>query len=1148
MKKRLFGLALVLALCLTLLSVSALAAEETYNLWVNGVQVTDANATDVLGDADEGATVSYDAATNTLTLNGAVLDKAYDTGVIYAKGTGMLTINVVGDSQITAAGDNVNGIYLGTVSTTENPYPQYSLLLTGSAKLDIYVTGNGSAVSATTDITVEKLTLEADVTNANGGNVFFVGGKTIIKDAANLNLYSANYTAIYGEDGVEISGGTVIVEAPKYNPIYSSYGDVTITGTANVTATGYYGIVGSNVAISDNAKVDTTSTADCGIYTAGTVTISENADVTANGYYAALRGDTKVEITGGTVEATSVDDCGIYSDDGDIDISGGNVRAVSDANHGIFTMGNINISGGTVYAETRAPKEEDGSYNGIFSLGDLVISGGEITAVANGGDGIYAYDTASVSGDAVVNASSADGNGLNALSGLTISGSADVSASSTNGSGIFVSDQLKIEGSAQLDASSVNDDAIYSLWALSIDGSVSVSAVSESAAGIYTGQTVSISDGAKVSVEGETGGITALNATNKDDVVSISGSVVDIKTPDGVQNIQNTGSTGTVSVSDSWVNMSNDDGITATDSVIFTGTTGQVYGDATVPGDVEVPEGKTLNIPANKTLVVPEGATLTNNGIITVAQQGAVTNDGTIVGDIQNAGTTTNNGIIQGAVTGEGTTNNGGIIQDGDSIQVSTKDAVQKMINTSVGKTEAVVITLTGDITGDLSIPIGAYVVIDGGNQYKIAGKITCTTSTNAADVTNLTLKNLTMDGDADGDGTNDIDWAISSANQSTETVNALNLTLKNCTVKNYANKGMYLTNAKTLRVNSCTFENNATVEMNSPNSRGDYTIDLNLVAIQGADISITNTTFKGECGKKAVVKVVQRGANDGTGATDITGAMASIANFNLSGCTFADTTAEADVNLGTAKKDINATAENLTGNFPATISGNATVVVVRTPYLNTVDTDSDNTSKNTPTLTVPAGRTATKAANGVLTVKPIGSVTVTPTPTPEPEELPFTDVSENLWFYDYVAYVYSNGLMDGTSDTTFEPNANMTRAMVWAILARIDGETVTGANWADTAREWAMAEGVSDGENANGYVTREQLATMLWRYAGEPDSDYSLSAFTDAASVSDYAETAMAWAVEHGIITGMTDTAIEPQGTATRAQCAAMLMRFVEL
>ena len=161
---------------------------------------------------------------------------------------------------------------------------------------------------------------------------------------------------------------------------------------------------------------------------------------------------------------------------------------------------------------------------------------------------------------------------------------------------------------------------------------------------------------------------------------------------------------------------------------------------------------------------------------------------------------------------------------------------------------------------------------------------------------------------------------------------------------------------------------------------------------------------------------------------------------------------------------------------------------------------------------------------------------------------LPFTDVDSGDWFYNYVAYVYANGLMDGTSGTAFNPNANMTRAMVWAILARVDGETVTGANWVETAREWAMANGVSDGTDADGYVTREQLATMLWRYAGEPASDYSLSAFTDAANVSGYAANAMAWAVEHGITSGVTDTTLVPQGTATRAQCAAMLMRFAEL
>ena len=185
---------------------------------------------------------------------------------------------------------------------------------------------------------------------------------------------------------------------------------------------------------------------------------------------------------------------------------------------------------------------------------------------------------------------------------------------------------------------------------------------------------------------------------------------------------------------------------------------------------------------------------------------------------------------------------------------------------------------------------------------------------------------------------------------------------------------------------------------------------------------------------------------------------------------------------------------------------------------------------------------------DGTTFTMPAHDVTVRVYFTDGSFDMLFVDVNSGDWFYEYVEYVYVNGLMDGTSTTTFEPNANMTRAMVWAILARIDGETVTGANWVETAREWAMASGVSDGTDANGYVTREQLATMLWRYAGEPASNYSLGAYTDADSVSSWAEPAMRWAVENGIITGVTESTLVPQGTATRAQCAAMLMRFVEL
>ncbi len=160
---------------------------------------------------------------------------------------------------------------------------------------------------------------------------------------------------------------------------------------------------------------------------------------------------------------------------------------------------------------------------------------------------------------------------------------------------------------------------------------------------------------------------------------------------------------------------------------------------------------------------------------------------------------------------------------------------------------------------------------------------------------------------------------------------------------------------------------------------------------------------------------------------------------------------------------------------------------------------------------------------------------------------LPFADVTEGAWYYDAVSYVYVNGLMDGLSASEFAPEANMTRAMFWTILARIDGEAITGEGWAEDAREWAMESGVSDGTDPNGLVTREQFATMLYRYAGEPAASGSLSAYTDAESVSEWATDAMLWATQNGIITGTTAATLAPQGAATRAQCAAMLMRFAE-
>ena len=159
-----------------------------------------------------------------------------------------------------------------------------------------------------------------------------------------------------------------------------------------------------------------------------------------------------------------------------------------------------------------------------------------------------------------------------------------------------------------------------------------------------------------------------------------------------------------------------------------------------------------------------------------------------------------------------------------------------------------------------------------------------------------------------------------------------------------------------------------------------------------------------------------------------------------------------------------------------------------------------------------------------------------------------FVDVGSADWFYGYVQYVAQNGLMEGAGEGRFEPDGAMTRAMFWAVLARIDGETITGDSWKTLAQNWAVSSGISDGTNADALITREQMVTMLYRYAGSPVAGgMAISEFTDGSSVSDYATDAVTWALSEGILTGMGDGILAPQGTATRAQAAAMLMRFVE-
>lgn len=161
-----------------------------------------------------------------------------------------------------------------------------------------------------------------------------------------------------------------------------------------------------------------------------------------------------------------------------------------------------------------------------------------------------------------------------------------------------------------------------------------------------------------------------------------------------------------------------------------------------------------------------------------------------------------------------------------------------------------------------------------------------------------------------------------------------------------------------------------------------------------------------------------------------------------------------------------------------------------------------------------------------------------------------FTDVPAGSWYEEAVNYVHEKGLMNGTSSNAFSPNANTTRGMIVTILARVEGVNTNGTPWYAAGQKWAMDNGISDGTNMPGVITREQLATILYRYAKQKGYDVSksaaLTAFSDADKVSGYASEAMQWAVAEGLLQG-SNGKLNPQGSATRAQVATILMRFME-
>ena len=159
-------------------------------------------------------------------------------------------------------------------------------------------------------------------------------------------------------------------------------------------------------------------------------------------------------------------------------------------------------------------------------------------------------------------------------------------------------------------------------------------------------------------------------------------------------------------------------------------------------------------------------------------------------------------------------------------------------------------------------------------------------------------------------------------------------------------------------------------------------------------------------------------------------------------------------------------------------------------------------------------------------------------------EEAPvFQDVQPDDWYYEAVIFCYDQELMSGVGNKTFSPNGDVTRAMVWAVLTRVSGTKISGTTWAEDAKTWAVTAGVSDGTDPTDPVTRQEMATMLYRFVGSPEVTGDLSAYPDADAVAKWAKDAMVWATGTGLLQGSGGN-LNPTAGAPRCQLATLLMR----
>ena len=595
--------------------------------------------------------------------------------------------------------------------------------------------------------------------------------------------------------------------------------------------------------------------------------------------------------------------------------------------------------------------------------------------------------------------------------------------------------------------------------------------------------------------------------------------------------------------------------------IVFNNGTGTVYGSVTLQENLTIGEGESLTIPEGSSLTVPEDKTITvesggklegtpiGNGTVKIAPTITTTEslpDGEVGTVYSQTLTATGDPTITWNVTSG--TLPAGLTLDTYTGTISGTPTTANTYSFTVTATNA-----SGSDSKDLSITISAPASVsvtgvslnkDSLNLY-VGDNETLTATVEPANATN---KGVTWSSDKPDVATVDANGKVTAVGEGNTTITVTTedgsktatceVTVTAATVPvtgvtlNKTSTSLYVGDTETLTATVA--PDNAT-NKNVTWSTSDAnvaTVENGVVtAVSAGTATITVTTEDGA--KTATCTVTVSRYSSGGGPT-----------------TYAVTAPDAE--NGTVRVS------------PSRASRGTTVTITVTPdegyelesltVLDSRDNESTLTDKGDGkyTFTMPAGRVTVEASFAEIA----------------PEPLPFGDVDDGDWFAGAVRFVYENGMMNGVSETDFAPHATTSRSMIVTILYRLEGEPVVDdamdftdvagdAYYAEAVR-WAASEGIVGGYGgglfgADDAVTREQLAVILYRYAVYKGYDVSIGedtnilSYADFADLSEYAIPAMQWACGAGIVNGTSESTLTPQGEATRAQVAAMLMRFCE-